>query len=102
MGDLGVLRDEQLRFDLTEFYTRVSSTAQWDYLREIRQTEYTRRAAGILTLAQIERVAPSIEIPEITEEEALGAHARMMERPAFIEWLPIVAYRGDVLDAYSS
>jgi hypothetical protein len=102
VGDLGVLRDEQLRFDLTEFYTRVSSTAQWDYLREIRQTEYTRRAAGILTLEQIQRVAPATEVPEMTVEEALATHARMMERPAFIEWLPFVAYRGDDLDAYSS
>jgi len=102
VGDLGVLRDAQLRFDLTEFYTRVSSTAQWDYLREIRQTEFTRRAAGILTLEQIELVAPSNEIPDIAEDEALAAHARMMERPGFIEWLPFVAYRGDDLDAYSS
>lgn len=102
VGALGVLRDEQVRFELTEFYTRVSSSAQWNYLREIRQTEYTSRAAGILTLAQIEQVAPSNEIPEIGEDEALAAHARMMERPAFIERLPIVAYRGDELDVYSS
>lgn len=100
VGDLGVLRDEQLRFDLTEFYTRVSSSAQWNYLREIRQTEFTRRAAGILTLEQIEKVAPSNEIPEMAEDEALAAHARMMERPEFIEWLPYVAYRGDDLDIY--
>lgn len=102
VGALGVLRDEQVRFELTEFYTRVSSTAQWNYLREVRQTEFTRRAAGILTLAQIEHVAPSNEIPELAEDEALAAHARMMERPAFIEWLPFVAYRGDELDVYSS
>lgn len=102
MGALGVLRDEQVRFELTEFYTRVGSSAQWNYLREVRQTEFTRRAAGILTLAQIEQVAPSNEIPELAEDEALAAHARMMERPAFIEWLPFVAYRGDELDVYSS
>lgn len=38
-GELNLLRDTELRFDLTEFYTDISGNAQWGYLRELGQTE---------------------------------------------------------------
>ncbi|MEX0644253.1 MAG: DUF6090 family protein, partial [Parvularculaceae bacterium] len=101
-GDLGLLRDAQLRFDLTEFYTDVDSREQWNYLRELRQTEYIKRAAGVLSLETIAEAAKLRDDPRFTKDEALAARARMLERPAFVDWLPQVAYRGDELRFYAS
>jgi len=92
-GDLDIFRDQPLIFDLTEFYTEVQGVAQWNYFREVKQTEYMKRAAGILGYEQISSVLTSEGTPEIAVADALAAHARMLARPAFIEWLPMVAER---------
>ncbi len=100
-GELNVVRDDQLRLDLTEFYTSIQGTAQWDYIRELRQTEYLKRSAGILTYDQIRRVSGAEGISSADEDEALAARGRMLERPAFIEWLPTVADRTDDFRRYN-
>jgi hypothetical protein len=100
-GDLNIVRDDQLRFDLTELYTNIQGTAQWDYIRELRQTEYMKRSAGILTYAQIKRVSGSEEIPTADEDEAMTTYRRMLEHPAFIEWLPTMADRTDDFHRYN-
>jgi hypothetical protein len=100
-GELRVVRDDQLRLDLTEFYTNIQGTAQWDYIRELRQTEYMKRSAGILTYDQIRRVSGAEGIPTADEDEAVAAHARMLDRPAFLEWLPTVADRTDDFQRYN-
>lgn len=99
-GELKVVRDDQLRLDLTEFYTSIQGTAQWDYIRELRQTEYMKRSAGILTYDQIRRVSGAGGIPTADEDEAVAAHKRMLDRSAFIEWLPTVADRTDDFRRY--
>lgn len=100
-GQLNVVRDDQLRLDLTEFYTNIQGTAQWDYIRELRQTEYMKRSAGILTYDQIRRVSGSEGIPSADEDEAVAAHKRMLARPEFAEWLPTVADRTDDFQRYN-
>jgi hypothetical protein len=110
-GDLAIFRDKALLLDLSEFYTRVQGTTQWNYLRDTLQSEYLKRAAGILTYAELAQVyANYAEVPqnavpgaaEITVDDAMAARARMLERQAFIEWLTVIAdERNYDLDTYN-
>jgi hypothetical protein len=99
-GDLGIFRDKALLVDLTEFYTRVQGAAQWDYLRELKQTEYVKRSAGILTYDLLKQTPYAEGPPDIAVEDAMAAHARMLDHPSFIEWLPTVTDRYDDIRAY--
>ncbi|HBK92383.1 MAG TPA: hypothetical protein DDZ68_11995, partial [Parvularcula sp.] len=101
-GDLAIFRDKALLFDISEFYTEVQGSAQWNYLRELVQTEYTKRRAGILTNALTPEAMKLVETAKVSPEDAEGAYARMLERPAFIEWLPIMSNRGDDLRLYGN
>ncbi len=99
-GDLGIFRDKVLLVDLTEFYTRVQGDAQWDYIREVRQTEYIKRSAGILSYDLLKQTPYAEGVPDVSVEDAMAAYARMLERPSFIEWLPTVTDRYDDIRAY--
>ncbi|MBP6693469.1 MAG: hypothetical protein KA911_12675, partial [Xanthomonadales bacterium] len=98
-GDLGLIKDKALLVAITEFYTEVREAAQWSYIREARQTEYMKRAAGILHYDQMKRASAAEEFLEASVDEALAARSRMLERPAFIDWLPAMVDRTD--DVYS-
>ncbi len=99
-GDLGIFGDKRLLSDLTEFYTRVQGDAQWNYLRELKQTEYVKRSAGILTYELLKQTPYAEGIPDIAAEDAIAAYERMLERPSFIEWLPTVSDRYDDIRSY--
>jgi len=94
-GDLGIFRDKALVFDLSEFYTDVLVREQWHFLRSQLQAEYSKRAAGILTYEQATMVENAEGIPDVPVADALAARERMLQRPDFIEWLPIAANRVD-------
>ncbi len=100
VGELDLIRDTALLVEITEFHTDVREVAQWNYLRELFQTEYEKRGAGILTHAQLVEVDASGRKPDVSVADALAARARMLERPDFIEWLPKVAHRFDEIDRY--
>ncbi len=102
VGDLGILRDPVLRARITEFYTQIEGNDQWRYYREIRQTEYMKRASGILTLEQYSSVVTSYGNVVATEESALAAYGRMMERPEFLEWAPMLANRSDDINTLNN
>jgi hypothetical protein len=93
-GDLGIFRDKALLFDLSEFYTRVLEQLQWNYLREVKQTEYLKRSAGILTFEQLKLTNPD-GIQDMPVADALAARDRMLRRPEFIQWLPTMTDRSD-------
>lgn len=99
-GDFGIFRDKALLTDLTEFYTQVQSEAQWSYIREVKQTEYIKRSAGILTYDLLKQTPYAEGVPDIAVEDAMAAYARMIERLSFIEWLPTVANRYDDIRSY--
>jgi hypothetical protein len=99
-GDLAIFRDKTLLFDISEFYTGVQGAAQWHYLRELAQTEYTKRRAGILTYGQTTEAMKFGDVPKTGAGEAMDAYGRMLERPAFIEWLPTMTNRGDDIRTY--
>jgi hypothetical protein len=101
VGELDLIRDTALLVEITEFHTNVREVAQWNYLRELFQTEYEKRGAGILTHAQLVEVDVSGRKPTIAVADALAARARMLERPDFIEWLPKVAHRFDEIKRYN-
>jgi hypothetical protein len=99
-GDLDLFSDKALLIDLTEFYTQVQSQAQWNYMREVIQTEYFKRSAGILNYDLLEKTPYDAGAPEIAVDDAMAAYARMIERPPFIEWLPTVVIRYDEIRTY--
>ena len=90
----------QVRSDLVRYYTRIRSYSQWNYLREQKQTEYNSRSPGILEYRHAKPLDILEEPTGISVEEAMAAHQRMIERPAYIEWLPVAANRGSDIRTY--
>jgi hypothetical protein len=88
-GELGIIRDVALRISITKYYQQVRQYSQWGYLREINQTEYLKRQAGILTPTQFEAFWVNRLGTEVTSEEAMAAFDNLVSRPALAEWLPI-------------
>jgi hypothetical protein len=103
-GDLDVFQDKDLLFDIAEFYAEIEEAGQWGYLRAAKQAEYTKLSAGILGYEEIvaTNATPSLDTPVIGVAEAMAAHARALERPEFIEWLPTVADRGDEIAGFQA
>ena len=100
-GDLRVLRDERLRVDLMRFYTRIEGSGQWNFQIGLGQFEYIKRSAGILTYEQAIRVRKTYPAPpDATVEEAIAARARMLQQPAFLEWLPATNQSDDYVVVY--
>jgi hypothetical protein len=88
-GELGIIRDVALRTSLTEYYQHVRTYSQWGYLREMNQTEYLKRQAGILTPTQFEAFWVSRSGVDVTSEEAKAALDNLVSKPALAEWLPV-------------
>ena len=95
-GDLEILRDRQLVVDLMKFYATVQGDSQWEFFRTSNQSEYFKRSAGILTAQQL-MLGPSNSetIPASDVEDAMRAYQRLLDRPAFIEWVPTILFFRD-------
>jgi len=100
VGDLGLIQDKQLLDEIAEYYTDIRETAQWSYIREAKQTQYMKFAAGILTHEQMKLIDAADWSPTFSVAEALAARERMLKRPDFIEWLPTVSYRSEDINRY--
>ena len=87
-GELGIVRDVELRASITRYYQQRNQTGQWDYLREMNQTEYLKRQVGIVSTPHLVSFSLSRAGTEVTPEEASAAFERMRERPEYIDWLP--------------
>jgi hypothetical protein len=88
-GELAIIGDAALRIAITEYYQQVRQYGQWDYLREMNQTEYLKRQAGILTSDQFQAFWFTGNGSNITKEEAAAAFDKLLTKPAFVDWLPI-------------
>jgi Family of unknown function (DUF6090) len=99
-GDLGIFRDRRLIRELMALYTSLQGSAQWSQLKALNQSEYNRRAAGILTAQEMMLAPPDSNIvPSVDVDTALAVRKRILESPAFIEWLPTIMFnRADNLD----
>ena len=88
-GELAIIGDAALRIAITEYYQQVRQYGQWEYLREMNQTEYLKRQAGILTPDQFQEFWVTGNGSNITKEEAAAAFDKLLTKPAFIDWLPL-------------
>ena len=88
-GELAIIGDAALRIAITEYYQQVRQYGQWEYLREMNQTEYLKRQAGILTPDQFQAFWVTGNGSNITKEEAAAAFDKLLTKPAFIDWLPL-------------
>jgi hypothetical protein len=88
-GELGIIRDVALRTSVTKYYQQIRQYSQWGYLREMNQTEYLKRQAGILTPTQFEAFWVSRLGMEVTSEEAKAVLEKLASKPALAEWLPV-------------
>ena len=95
-GHLGIIRNEDLRSQLTSYYKLIDRYAQWGYLREAFQTHYSDAALGILSINQLDAIEMvrrysdrNVDRParQIAEEEAVAALERMRRKPDFIDQL---------------
>lgn len=100
VGDLGLIQDKQLLDGISEYYTSIREPAQWSYIREAKQTQYMKFAAGILTHEQMTLIDATDGAPTFSVADALAARARMLKRPDFIDWLPTVSYRSEDISRY--
>ena len=89
-GELGIFSDPKLSLDLMAFYADMQSRTQWNELRALYQSEYQKRAAGILSPAQM-AIEPdaSGNIHSDDVEGAMAAHDRMLARTEFLDWVPV-------------
>jgi hypothetical protein len=88
-GELAIIGDPALRIAITEYYQHVRQNGQWNYLREMNQTEYLKRQAGILTPDQVKAFWVTGDGSNITTEEAAAVFDKLLTKPAFTDWLPL-------------
>ena len=90
-GDLGIFKDPRLALDLMTFYSGIQQKGQWSFLRSQSQFEYIRRSAGVLNAEQLALVpdASSRKIHTDDVEGTMAAYQRMLDRPEFLEWVPV-------------
>ena len=90
-GDLGIFKDPRLSLDLMTFYSGIQQKDQWSFLRSQSQFEYIRRSAGVLNAEQLALVpdASSRKIHTDDVEGTMAAYQRMLDRPEFLEWVPV-------------
>jgi hypothetical protein len=88
-GELGIIENVGLRVSITEYYQQVKQYEQWNYLRELSQTEYFKRMAGITTPDHFQASWVG-DGPDVSEDDAMAALENLSDKPALIQWLPMV------------
>lgn len=89
-GELGIFSDQKLSLDLMAFYADIQSRTQWNELRALFQSEYVKRAAGILSPDQMALepdASGSIRSDDI--DGVMATYHRMLARTEFLEWVPV-------------
>lgn len=87
-GELGIVRDVDLRASITRYYQHRNQTSQWDHVREMNQAEYIKRQVSIVSTPHLLAFSRSRAGMEVTPEEATATFERMRERTEYIDWLP--------------
>ena len=91
-GRLPLIMNQELRSKISAYYNLISQTEQWNYLRELYQTEYIKRSVGILTLQQQEKILGESDAT-FTLAEAEELHDKLLASKELIEWLPLSVTR---------
>ena len=94
-------RGRKLLRELMALYSGVQGSTQWSQWNALNQSEYSRRASGVLTDQEMMLAPPDSDIiPIVDVDTALAVRQRMLDRPEFIEWVPTILFnRVDNLDA---
>lgn len=88
-GNARIIRDDELRDAIAEYYSAIEARSQWGYIREHTQLEYINRQAGILTAEENRRIYAGNGTAEFSPQEARTLIERLYLAPDFIEWLPL-------------
>lgn len=99
-GELSIIRDVNLRTIITRYYADIKSNSQWSYVRQQLQNEYLNRAIGILNYDQELNLVSYDEDRTFSLEDATAAYQRMIEKPKFLEWLPVSTNKTDSINTY--
>jgi hypothetical protein len=89
-GDLKLMRNDQLKDELSQYYTAHESGGQWmDSMRQINLA-YTAAFAGILSRKELEAISAFRAGGEclIEVDQAMAAMERILGRPGLADWLP--------------
>lgn len=94
-GDLKLIRNDQLKDELSQYYTAHESAGQWmDSMRQVNLA-YTAAFAGILSRKELKAVAGFEAGGEclIEVDQAMAARERILGRLGLAEWLPRLEVR---------
>lgn len=87
-GRLSIITNEDIRTSLAIYYDAVSSSEQYDFIRQSNQLTYMDKKFGILNASQQMAAGDYFISTQFTKEEGHEVFKRMISRPEFIEWLP--------------
>ena len=89
-GNLGLLRDDDLKRAISQYYALADATRQWDALVRQQQAEYMSQIAGLLPRSALRAVRGRRE-PTLTPAEITGILAKARARPALLDQLTAMA-----------
>ncbi len=98
-GHLELIRSEDLKDELSQYYTAHDSAAQFmDGYRQIN-LDYTRAFAGVLSRDEIQEIRAFEDGEEcrISTSQALAARQEILNRDGLADWLPRLELRQEAL-----
>ena len=104
-GDLVIIQDEALRSALSKYYTGIEQHKENIFARESRKLNYGNASIGILTADHIQLLMTAgpgrMQGISFSVDDAWQAYERMIEKPAFIDQIPLSAYHGREIRTYT-
>jgi len=89
-GNLGLLRDDELKRAISQYYALAGANRQWDSVVRQQQAAYWLEIAGLLPRSALRAIRGGRE-PKPTAEEITGILAKARARPALIDHLTAMA-----------
>lgn len=97
-GRLSILQNELIRTELSKYYTNIRNRGQYDFIAQDVQLKYLATRTGILSeKQQIEMGNFDFDVI-YTVAEAKEAYHRMLNKPEFLEILPITIQSKSMAD----
>ena len=85
-GNLGLLRDDEMKRAISQYYALADARRQWDSVVRQQQAEYWSQIAGLLPRSALRAVRGGRE-PTLTPAEITGILAKARARPALVDQL---------------
>jgi hypothetical protein len=97
-GKLSILRNEEIRTELAKYYTNIQYRGQYDFIAQDVQLKYLEAKTGILSeKRQMEMGNFNFDVTYAVAE-AKEAYHRMLNKPEFLEVLPITIQSKNMAD----